>query len=552
MTVKDTWVKAVPEDESDIPLSIADALLRAALTEPSREAVVAEGSRISYAELAAYSDTVARALAQLGVAAGEHVGICAGNGIEWAVLFHGIVRAGAVCVPINTRLRAEEIAYQLRQSDVVMLFLAERLLSIDFVSLIREICPAVDRQLPDPMLPKLRHVVVLGERVPAGCEAYADFMVRAVGEVPRAMPDGSMPALIQYTSGTTSFPKGAVLSHRSMVKDAYFVGCRMGMTASDRYLGARPFFHVAGSTLGLVMTAVHRSTMVTMARFTAEEALRLLSDETCTLTSGNDTMYLMMLNSDEFSKHAYKLRGGWAAVSPTIMERIAHEFRAADTVVAYGLSECSPNVVISDFRDPLPDRVAGWMRPHPGLSVRIADPVTNVVVPHHWEGEIQVCGWCLMQGYYNQPEATAASFANNGYLKTGDLGVMREDGRIRFVGRLKEIIRVGGENVAPTEVEDVFHQHPKIRQVQVFALPDERLVEVPGAYIVPREGVELTVDEVRTWAQPRLAAYKMPRYMAIIPGFDIVGITASSKVPKRLLIEHAMTRFGIIKAGGQS
>lgn len=523
--------------------SVPEALLRSAERRPKHEAVVDPEHRITYERLLHRSEDVARALQSAGIKRGEHVGICAGNGIEWAVLFHGILRAGAVCVPINTRLKPDEIAYQLKQSDVALLFVVDSFLGIDFLQLLRSVLPALDRALPGREMPELRRIVVLGIAAPAGCETFHAFCAGASTNPLPALPEGSWPALIQYTSGTTSFPKGAVLSHHSVTMDAFMVGHRMGMTEEDRYFCARPFFHVAGSTLGLVLAAVHSATLVTTPRFQAESALEILNRERCTLTSGNDTMYLMMLNAESFASHRYVLRGGWAAVSPAIMERIAAQFGADRTVVAYGLSEASPNVTISDSKDELDDRIAGWMHPHPGLEVRIVDPQSGDIVGAGVEGEIRVRGWCVMQGYYKKPDATDAAFSRDGFLKTGDLGVARLDGRIRFVGRLKDIIRVGGENVAPTEIENVLHQHPKIGQVQVFALPDPRLIEVPGAYIVPREGESLTVEEVREWATIRLANFKIPTHIAIISGFEAVGMTASAKVPKRLLIQHAVKHF---------
>ncbi|QDC03194.1 AMP-binding protein [Mesorhizobium sp. 8] len=528
-----------------MPATICEALERAAAMRPETEALVGNGERISFKRLYEKSFGVARALAAAGIERGDHVAICAGNSVEWAILFHGIVRVGAVCVPVNTRLTPDEIRMQLERADARLLITVESLLRIDFVAVLREVCPTVDTVLPSPELPRLTDVVVIGEEAPAACRTFADFL--AAGErtelPPRPASDDV--ALIQFTSGSTSFPKAVLLTHANMTTDAYFLGKRMGVREGDRYLSARPFFHVAGSTLAVVLSAVHAVTLVTMYRFTGEEALKLIREEHCTLTSGNDTMYLMMLGSPDFQPLSYTLRGGWAAISPAIMRRTVEEFGAAQTVTGYGLSEASPNIMASDHGDPVEDRIGGWMRPHPGLDVRICDPATGAEVARGQKGEIRVRGWCVMKGYYRDEAATRETMTADGFLKTGDMGVMREDGRVAFVGRLKEIIRVGGENVAPADVEDVLIGHPKIRQAQVFALPDPRLIEVPGAYVVPREGETVTADEVLAWAKPRLAGFKLPKYLAVIDSFDIVGLTASSKVPKRLLITHAMRHFGL-------
>jgi fatty-acyl-CoA synthase len=536
---------SIDYDRSKIPPTIGAALALAAESEPDREALVEGEERITYRELHAQSLIVARALAAEGIRNGDHVALCAGNGVAWAIAFHGIVRAGAVCVPLNTRLSPPEIATQLRISQSRLLITVGSLLRIDFIAILRQICPAVDTALPSSELPHLKHIVVIDGEVPSACESFADFLARGEGAALPAEPDTHDTALIQFTSGSTSFPKAVLLSHHSMVTDAYFVGMRMGIGPADRYLSARPFFHVAGSTLGVVLACVHIATLVTLVRFTGEAALAVIERERCTLTSGNDTMYLMILNSPNFRPLSYSLRGGWAAISPAIMRRVVEEFGARDTVTGYGLSEASPNILAADFRDPIEDRIAGWMRPHPGLEVKICDPATDMELPAGQTGEIRVRGWCVMKGYYNDEAATRATMAGDGFLKTGDMGVMQEDGRITFVGRLKEIIRVGGENVAPADVEDVLNGHPKVRQAQVFALPDARLIEVPGAYVVPREGETLTSEELVEWARERLGGFKMPRHIAIIESFDIVGLTASSKVPKRRLIEHAIKHFGL-------
>lgn len=529
----------------DVPSTICEALDRAATLRPRTEALVANGERIDFERLRARSLDVARGLVASGIRRGDHVAICAGNSVEWAVLFHGIARVGAVCVPVNTRLTPGEIRMQLERSDARLLITVDSLLKIDFVAVMGEVCPGLDTGLPSPDLPRLADVVIISETAPAACRTFADFLAAGADAALPVPPEPDDVALIQFTSGSTSFPKAVLLTHANMATDAHFLGTRMGARDGDRYLSARPFFHVAGSTLAVVLSAVHAITLVTMHRFTGEEALRLIREESCTLTSGNDTMYLMMLNSPDFEPRAYTLRGGWAAISPAIMRRTIEMFGAQETVTGYGLSEASPNIMASDHADPVEDRIAGWMRPHPGLEVRICDPATGAEAPHGEKGEIRVRGWCVMKGYYRDEAATRETMTADGFLKTGDMGVMREDGRIAFVGRLKEIIRVGGENVAPADVEDVLIGHPKIRQAQVFPLPDPRLIEVPGAYVVPRDGETVTPDEVLAWAKPRLAGFKLPRYVAVIESFDIVGLTASSKVPKRLLIEHAMRHFGL-------
>lgn len=527
-----------------VPSTLANLITEAARRFGDDEAVVAADGRMSYAQIDRESGAVARALGAAGIAPGDHVGICAGNTCQWVVLFYGIAKAGAVCVPINTRLKASEIRYQLAQARVKLLFLADRLLSIDFLALFDEVASGLQLGFPQDDLPHLGDLVLLGEAKQAHCRAFSDFMAAGADAALPEAPGEDDLSLIQYTSGTTSLPKGAMLTHQAMVRDAAAVAARMGMGRGDRYLSARPFFHVAGTTLSIAASACVGACLVTMTRFVAENAVALMETEACTHFSGNDTMFLMLLDRED-AREKSKLRGGWAAASPAVVERAVNELGARDLVVAYGLSEASPNVTVSDYRDPPAERIEGWMRTHEGLEVRIANPDTGEALSHGERGEIQVRGWSVMKGYFDKPTETAAALGEDGFLRTGDMGVMREDGRIRFLGRIKEIIRVGGENVSPGEIEDMLLIHPAIAQAQVVGVPDPRLIEVPAAYVLLKGGMPLTAEDLAAWARTKLAGYKVPRYFAIVKSFEPLGLTASGKVQKKRLIEDAMARFGL-------
>ncbi|MGH3242319.1 MAG: AMP-binding protein, partial [Spirillospora sp.] len=471
---------------------------------------------------------------------------------EWVTLFLAIGSLGAVTVPINTRWRAPEIAYALRQSRSSMLFLADRFLNIDFIGVLREICPAVDTELPGSDLPDLRSVVVLGRDetadIPVAARSWDDF--RAGGTTP-VEPTGAPEdvVLIQYTSGTTSHPKGVLLTQLNMCADAFFSGGRMGLRAGDRFHSARPFFHAAGSTLTVLACVQHIATVVTMDRFEAGEALRLIEEERCTHFSGNDTIALMLLNHPDRAKRRLRLRGAWAAASPAVVRRIVDELGASECVVGYGLSEASPNVAQSAWWEPEDVRAGGRMLPEPGVEVRIHDPESGSDLPVGGVGEILVRGWNVMRGYYGMPDETARTLSPDGWLRTGDLGKLGDDGRLEFVGRAKELIRVGGENVAPTEVEDVLHGHPKIKQAAVVGVPDERLMEVPFAFVVLAEGSTADPEEIIAWAGERLARFKVPRHVRVVTGFEEFGMTASSKVQKRHLAEHARRLLDSLETG---
>ncbi len=531
-----------PEDA--IPETYPAALDRAARLWPDADAFVMGDTRLSFALLSTRVEEASAALSSLGVERGDHVAICLGNGPEWLALLHAVTALGAVAVPINTRLKEDEIAYQLGQSDARFLFICDQFLNIDFIAMLRRICPAIDSTLPDPALPRLETAVVVGEDVPDGAIGWEEVLDMALVAIhPDVSPDD--PALIQYTSGTTSRPKGVLLTHGNMVRNAWHVAERMGVRPGDRYFSPRPFFHVAGTTLSILAALCGGACLLTTPRFEPGRVLKLLADERCTLLSGNDTLLLMLLGDPTFGDHEYCLRGGWAAASPSVMRQLVERFGAAETVIAYGLSEASPNCAMSDWRDPIEDRINGLAGPQPDVEIRITDPETGAEQPADTPGEILVRGWNVMRGYYNKPEETAEAIDAEGWLHTGDLGTLSADGRLTFRGRLKEIIRVGGENLAPAEVEDCILAHPAVAQVQVVGAPDPRLVEVPVAYVVLRDGAAADAEAIIAWAKERLAGFKVPRHVLFLDGFEAVGMTASGKVQRDKLRARAPDDFGL-------
>jgi len=521
-----------------------EALRRAVAIAPDVEAIVAPAGRITYGALA---DDVARirsALAGAGVKRGDHVGLCMGNGPLFVAIFLAVGSLGAVTVPVNTRFKGEEMAYAIRQSRASLLIMAANVLKVDFVAMLRGICPGVDGALPDPGFPDLKRIVVVGGETPRAAIGWDAFLAAGMTPVPAVCtPDDIL--LMQYTSGTTSFPKGVLLTHRSMCANGFFSGGRMGLRIADRFHSARPFFHVAGTSLSILACIQHVSTLVTMDRFEPGEALRLMEEERCTHFSGNDTMALMLLNHPDRPGRRLVLRGAWAAASPSIVRRIVDELGARECVVGYGLSEASPNVAQSAWWEPEEVRVAAKMRPEPGVEVRIRDLETGADCPTGTAGEIMVRGWSVMRGYFDKPKETAETLSADGWLATGDLGRLDEDGRLEFAGRAKEIVRVGGENVAPAEVEDILHRHPAIKQAVVVGVPDPRLMEVPCAFIALNEGASATEEELLAWAKQNMAGFKLPRYLRLVDDFENIGMTASSKIQKKQLAAHAAKILGL-------
>ncbi len=520
---------------------------------PDAEALVTEAARWTWADLLRAARRRAGAMLALGLARGDRVAILMPNSEEWVATFLAAAAIGAVTVPVNTRFRAAEIADALGRARCRAVFAADRFRSQDFAGMLHEAEPALDRALPGASLPDLRRAVVLGEDVPAGATPHAEFLALSVPDealdaaIAAVSPED--PLLIQFTSGTTARPKGAVLTHHSMLRNAACAAARLGVVPEDRYLNCRPFFHVAGSTLTLLVCLSSGACLVTPPAFSAPDAARLLAEEGCTLTSGNDTIFQMLMSEPTLDRARLRLRGGWAAAGPVTMRRIMAELGAAAVCNAYGLSEASPNVGLSDAAADTPeDRAEGWLRTHAGLEVRIADPDTGEPRPPGEPGEIRVRGWSLMRGYDADPENTAKAITPDGWLRTGDLGVTDARGRFRMVGRLKDVFRVGGENVAPAEVEEALQGHPDVAVAQVVGVPDARLGEVPAAFVQPRAGASPDPAAVLEWLRPRVAGFRLPRHLWVVEGFEAVGMTSSGKVQKTRLREEALRRVEVARA----
>jgi fatty-acyl-CoA synthase len=539
------------------PRTLREILAASVAARGEADAVVAEHARLSWRALEAEAWRVAKALRALGLARGDHVGVLMGNDEKWLATFYGAALIGAVTVPANTRFKAAELAFCLKQADCKALVLADRFMKIGFASFLREAEPAVDTRLPGNRLPLLRHVIVVGEDVPGAAIGWDAFLAAGDAVSDAAVRDAAAAVqpddllLIQFTSGTTAYPKGVMLTHDNMLRNAWASGSRIGVRADDRYFNCRPFFHVAGTTLSALVALVFGACIVTLPTFEARAALALMARERCTLISGNDTLFQLLMSHPDFDRAKLNLRGGWAAAGPETMRKIVDVLGIEAICAAYGLSEASPNVVMSDYRDPLELRIAGLAQPHPGVEIRIADPDTHAALPPGARGEIQVRGWSVMRGYYNNPEANAKVFTPDGWLRTGDLGSLTVDSRLRMSGRLKDVFRVGGENVAPAEVEEVLLSHPAVATAQVIGVPDARLGEVPAAYVSLRAGAAATERELIDFMTARCANFRVPRYLRIVPDFEAIGMTASGKVQKTKLREHAVRELGLDHGGKQ-
>jgi fatty-acyl-CoA synthase len=543
-------------------LTLGQLLDRAAATVPDREAIVFKGERVSYRELQARADAFARGLVELGLGPGDHVLLWMPNRVEWNVANLGIAKIGAVTVTCNSRYKALEVEYALRQSDARALVMVDRFPAarIDYLAILRELCPEVDRPggLPGERFPELRRIIVLGAEIPAAAVAF-EAVERAgrraggadLARIPIAPDD---PAEMLYTSGTTGDPKGCLLSHRNM-----YYKCRVytdlhGWTAADRYLVPVPYFHIFGSMGGIAANCLVGSTQVVMETFDPGEAMRLIEAERVTIFSGVPTMFITILGHPDFGRHDLRsLRTGSigaAPVPPEIMRRILDREHGLgmDALVVYGLTEATGGTHWTRPGDSLERRVGTVGLPTPEIQDRVVDPATGRVLGPGEEGEVCIQGPTLMLEYYRKPDATQAKI-RDGWLHTGDMGVKDGDGYLRITGRLTDLIIVGGFNTYPAEIENVYLRHPGVLDVSIVGVPDPVMGEVVMAFVIPRPGSGLTADEVIVFGRERIANFKVPRYVELVDQFPMTG---SGKVQKFRQQAFAVDKYGLKHFGGVS
>ncbi|MDP2955045.1 MAG: AMP-binding protein [Longimicrobiales bacterium] len=532
-------------------LTISAALRRAAERQPDREALVFNqtGFRATYAEYDRRVDDIARSLLALEVQRGDHVAVWATNWPEWTLLFMAAARVGAVLVTVNPAYRTHELAYALRQSEVKVLFLIDRFKSSDYFGMITEVRDD---------LPELRFVVSMKERAPAGILAWPYFLglgktVRTAAvrrRESRTGPDD--PANLQYTSGTTGFPKGVLLSHRSLLLNAWYVGAGQRLGPEDRVCVPVPFYHCFGIVIGTLCCMVHECTMlVPSEHFGPEEVLDCVERERATALYGVPTMFVAELEHESFAgRDLSSLRTGVMAGSPCpieVMNRVVSDMGAREMTIAYGLTEASPVITQTLADDPVAIRVGTVGRPIPGVEVRVVDPDSGRVLADGEQGELQARGHAVMLGYFNMPEATAEAILEGGWLRTGDLAVRDADGNYRITGRIKDMIIRGGENVYPREIEEFLYTHPAVESAQAVGVPDARFGEEVCVWIKLRRGARVSAEEIRAFCKERLAYFKVPRYVKFVDDFPL---TVTGKVQKFRIREMAIEEYGLGRGHG--
>jgi fatty-acyl-CoA synthase len=529
---------------ADLPLlgeTIAGNLARTVARFGSHEALVDVPSnrRWTYAELESDVDAVARGLLGHDVAKGDRVGIWAPNCPEWVLVQYATAKVGAVLVNINPAYRTHELSYVLRQSGVSVLVIAESFKTSDYVGMVDEVrgdCPA------------LKEVVVIGR------PSWDALVASGVGVGAAALPERLAtlsfddPINIQYTSGTTGFPKGATLSHHNILNNGYFVAGRCGFTEQDKVVLPVPFYHCFGMVMGNLGATTHGATIVIpSAGFDPAATLTAVQQTGATVLYGVPTMFIAELALPDFATYDLStLRTGIMAGSPCpveVMKRVVAEMHMAEVTIAYGMTETSPVSTQTRRDDDLERRVSTVGTVHPHVEVKVVDPETGLTRPRGEPGELCTRGYSVMLGYWEEPDKTADVLDATGWMHTGDLATMDADGYVNIVGRIKDLVIRGGENVYPREIEEFLYRHPDIADVQVVGVPDPTYGEELCAWIRMREGADpLDAAAVREFCQGRLAHYKVPRYVQVVEEFPM---TVTGKVRKVEMRERSVELLGL-------
>ncbi|EON73893.1 AMP-binding protein [Lysinibacillus sphaericus] len=517
---------------------------------PKREALVYADRdlRMTYEELNHQSRLVARALMSLGIEKGDHIAVWTTNVPEWVQLQFGTGKMGAPIVTVNTNYRAHELEYLLKQSDAKTIILIENFRDHSFINTLQELCPELEHcepgNLQSKRLPLLKNVILIGNTKYPGVLNWSDVLT-AAEQVTEEQLHQRQQTLhyddvinIQYTSGTTGFPKGVMLTHYNLVNNALNIAECMRLTYEDRLCIPVPFFHCFGCVIGTLAITTSGGTMVPVQEFSPTEVLRTVAKEKCTALHGVPTMFISELNLPNFSSYELSsLRTGVMAGSNCpieVMKAVIDKMGMTDVTICYGQTEASPVITQTRADDPFDLKVETVGRALPSLEVKIMVPGTDEEAAPNEQGELCTRGYHVMKGYYKNLEETKLAIDQKGWLHTGDLATKDEAGYVRVTGRLKDMIIRGGENLYPREIEEFLYTHPKISDVQVAGVPDPVYGEEAAAWIILREGEQVTEDEIRDFCRDKISKHKIPKYIFFIEHYPM---TASGKVQKFKLRE---------------
>ncbi len=510
----------------------------------------------TYAQFRDDVDEFARALVSMGVRAGSHVSIWTTNLPQWFITFWATAKIGAVLVTVNTAYKIHEAEYLLRQSDTHTLIMEHGFRDADYAAIINELCPEIAQtKKGEPLhckrLPFLRNVVTVGFSQP-GCLTWEETIERAEQtpvEKLRAMAaavDVDDVCNMQYTSGTTGFPKGVMLTHYNVVNNGKYIGDHMDLSTADRMMIQVPMFHCFGMVLSMTASVTHGATMCPLPYFSPAPALECVNREKITCFNGVPTMFIAMMQHPDFAKTDFShIRTGIMAGSncpEDLMRRAADVMNMTQIVSVYGQTEASPGCTMSSFTDSIDVRTSTVGSAFANVECRIIDPETGEELPDGENGEFVARGYNIMKGYYKMPKATASAIDAQGWLHTGDIACRDENGNYRITGRLKDMIIRGGENIYPREIEEFIFTHDKVRDVQVIGVPDKRYGEEIMACIILKDGAEMTEEEMRAYITEHMARHKVPRYIEFVKSFPM---NAAGKIQKYKMREEAVARLGL-------
>ena len=504
-------------------------------------------------------DECARALMALGVRKGAHVAVWATNVPQWYIAFWATTKIGAVLVTVNTAYKIHEAEYLLRQSDTHTLILVEGWRDADYSGIIQELCPELSSSVPgEPLhikrLPFLRNIITVGFSM-KGCLTWEEAMSRKSRTPQEALlrrAESVQPTDVcnmQYTSGTTGFPKGVMLTHHNIVNNGKCIGDRMDLSTADRMMIQVPMFHCFGMVLAMTASMTHGASIYPLPYFSPKPALACIHQEKITAFHGVPTMFIALLEHPDFEKTDFShMRTGIMAGSPcpiSVMQDVVNKMHMSEITIVYGQTEASPGCTMSSTDDPLEVRVGTVGRPLPEIECKIVNPETGEEMPDNETGEFVARGYNIMKGYYKMPRATQSAIDKDGWLHTGDLACRTPEGNFRITGRLKDMIIRGGENIYPKEIEEFIYTHPKVSDVQVIGVPDEQYGEEIMACVILKEGQSMTEEELKAFVRDHMARHKTPRYVDFVDAFPT---NAAGKILKYKMRENAVQKLKLQKA----
>jgi fatty-acyl-CoA synthase len=543
--------------------TIGASLHRAAARFGDRDALISchQNLRYRYGDLLREVNRAARALLALGVERGDRVGIWSANTAEWLIVQYAAAKAGAILVNINPSYRLRELEYALNQSGISVLVTARSYRKTDYIEMLTTLMPELTVPCPGPLktekVPALKHLIYLGSDQAPGGIAWAEFVAQGDSasaadlSAREAQLQFDDPVSIQYTSGTTGSPKGATLSHHNILNNGFFVGEALKYTHEDRICVPVPFYHCFGCVMGNLAALTHGAAIVIPAEtFDAEATLRAIETHRCSSTYGVPTMFIAQLDHPAFGSFRLdSLRTGIMAGAPCpieLMRSVIKRMHVPEVTICYGMTETSPVSFQSAVDDAIELRVSTVGRVHPHVECKIIDPESGAVVPRGTPGELCTRGYSVMLGYWNDSGATAAAIDALGWMHTGDLAVMHDNGYVNISGRLKDMIIRGGENIYPREIEELLYTHPKVSEVQVVGVPDITYGEEVCAWVRLRDDQTATEDEIRGFCRGQIAAYMIPRYIRFTTEFPT---TVTGKIQKFRMREVSTEELGLSRAG---